>query len=56
VRRVPVWHTNDLQAVRFYLLIAKHAHAGGLNSAQIFAIVAKLFVIARDKVHALRRR
>ena len=56
VRRVPVRHANNLQAVRFDLLVAEHAHASCLDSAQIFAVVAKLFVIARDKVHALRRR
>ena len=54
-RGMIVGHANDLQTVHFHLLIAQHAYSSGRNRVQIFAVVSKLLVIARDKVHALRR-
>ena len=31
VRGMPVRHSNNLQTVRFHLLVAEHAHPGGRN-------------------------
>jgi hypothetical protein len=56
LRRVPVGHANNLQTVHFHLLIAEHAHSGRRNGTQIFAVVSKLLMISRDKIHAVRRR
>jgi len=55
LRRVTVRHANNLQTIHFYLLIAEHAHPGRRNGIQIFAVVAKLLVISRDKIHAVWR-
>src|SRR6202789_3511428 len=55
LRRVPVRHTDNLQTVNFHLLIDEHAHPGSRNGMQIFAVIPKLLVVARDKIHAVRR-
>ena len=52
---IPVGDPDDLQTIRFHLLVAKHAHAGGRNCIQIFAVIAKLLVIAGDKVDSVGR-
>src|SRR5216683_5715403 len=53
--RVPVRHANNLQTVRFHLLIAEHADSGRGNGMQIFAVVPKLLMISRDEIHAVWR-
>src|ERR1700730_3937164 len=53
---MPVRHANDLQTVHVHLLVVEYTNAGGGDGSQVLAIVSKLLVISRDKIHAVWRR
>src|SRR3954462_9940621 len=53
VGSVIIRNSDDLQSVNFYFFVAKHADASGSYSIQEPGIIAKLFVISCDEVHAV---
>src|ERR1700722_8371443 len=50
---VVVRDTDDLQAIGFNFLVIEHANSSGSDRFQIFAVIAKLFVIARHKINSM---
>ena len=53
LRCMAVWNADNLQAVGQDFFIGEYADSGGLDRAEIFAVVSKLFVIPGDKVDAM---
>ena len=54
LRGVTVRDTDDLEAVRFDFLVGEDTDTGGFDGAEVFGVVAELFVIASDEVDAVR--
>ena len=50
---MPIGHTNNLKTVHFHFLVGQYAHARRGDSMQIFAVVAELFVIARNEIDTM---
>ncbi len=56
LRRIPVWHAENLQPVYFNLLVAEDTDTHGGHGVQISAVVAELLMISGDEIYAMRRR